>query len=154
MRDLYYNRDLNDPEDRGYGLDANIRVQRIDNNNTGIIETADEAGKRDKVYLFFGQRRGGSTYYAIDVSTKTSPKVMWARDYVADLAGQSARHNGPEPSSSAHSSSQTCGVIGASMRTMASHASRITARDCASLRLNFARRLLSSMIAAIAVLNV
>jgi type IV pilus assembly protein PilY1 len=85
-RDLYYNRILGDPEDRGYGLDGNIRVMRIDNNNNGIIETADEVGKRDKVYLFFGQRRGGSTYYAIDVSTKTSPKVMWARDYTAALA--------------------------------------------------------------------
>ena len=90
MRDLYYNRILQDPEDRGYGLDANIRVLRIDNNNNGIIETADEVGKRDKVYLYFGQRRGGSSYYALDVSTKLSPKLMWASDYaIDDEAGQS-----------------------------------------------------------------
>jgi len=95
LRDLYYNRDLVDPEDRGYGLDANIRVFQIDNNRNGIVETADEAGKRDKVYLYFGQRRGGSTYYAVDVSSKTSPRLMWARSYAAELAGES--WSSPQP---------------------------------------------------------
>lgn len=89
LRNLYYNRDLGDPEDRGYGLDANIRVLRIDNNNNGIIEPENVAGKRDKVYLFFGQRRGGSTYYAFDVTDKQSPDLMWARSYTAQGAGQS-----------------------------------------------------------------
>jgi hypothetical protein len=44
----------------------------------------------------------------------------------------------PSPPSSVQSSSQMCGVIGASMRTMASQASRTTARDCGSSRSNFA----------------
>jgi type IV pilus assembly protein PilY1 len=87
-RDLYYNPD-GDPEERGYGLDGNIRILRIDNNRNGIIETADEDGKRDRVYIYFGQRRGGSKYFALDISSKTAPKLMWARDYTADGAGQS-----------------------------------------------------------------
>jgi len=87
MRDLYYNRVLTQPEDRGYGLDNNIRVLRIDNNNNGIIEPA--SPQNDKVYLYFGQRRGGTMYYAFDVSTKSSPRLLWSRSYASDGAGQS-----------------------------------------------------------------
>lgn len=31
----------------------------------------------NKSYLFFGMRRGGSNYYAMDVSNPDSPKLMW-----------------------------------------------------------------------------
>jgi type IV pilus assembly protein PilY1 len=85
IRDLYYNRDLTDPEDRGYGLDSNIRVLRIDNNNNGIIEPS--SPQNDKVYLYFGQRRGGSQYYAFDVSTRSSPRLMWSRSYTSTTDG-------------------------------------------------------------------
>jgi len=98
MRDLYYNADLADPEDRGYGLDGNIRVLRIDNDNNGIIEPNKwtdlnlnekvDDGEYDRVYLFFGQRRGGSRYYAMDVSTLASPKLLWSRSYAPEGAGQ------------------------------------------------------------------
>ena len=90
IRELYYNRDLTDPEDRGYGLDSNIRVLRIDHNNNGVIEPS--GSPSDKVYLFFGQRRGGKNYYAFDVSTRGSPRLMWSRNYAASsdgAAGQS-----------------------------------------------------------------
>jgi type IV pilus assembly protein PilY1 len=80
-RDLYYNATVAQPEDRGYGFDGNIRVMRIDNNRNGIIEPG--GTENDKVYLFFGQRRGGSSYFAFDVTTKTAPKLMWERDYTA-----------------------------------------------------------------------
>ena len=87
MKNLYYNADLNDPEDRGYGLDSNISVLRIDNNNHGIIEPS--GTQNDKVILYFGQRRGGSYYYAVDVSQKNSPRLLWSRSYASDGAGQS-----------------------------------------------------------------
>ncbi|MCM2312005.1 MAG: PilC/PilY family type IV pilus protein, partial [Steroidobacteraceae bacterium] len=92
-RNLYYNRNLVDPEDRGYGLDGNIRVIRIDNNRNGIIETA--SPQNDRVYLYFGQRRGGQKYYAFDVSNKNAPRLMWSRDYSGDLAGQA--WSAPQP---------------------------------------------------------
>jgi type IV pilus assembly protein PilY1 len=85
IRDLYYNRDLTAPEDRGYGLDGNIRVLRIDNNNNGVIEPS--SPQNDKVYLYFGQRRGGSRYFAFDVSTRSSPRLMWSRDYSSTTDG-------------------------------------------------------------------
>jgi type IV pilus assembly protein PilY1 len=102
VRDLYYNRILTQPEDRGYGLDANIRVLRIDNDRDGIIEPTqwvdvdgdsvhdtDENIEYDRVYLFFGQRRGGTNYYAFDVTNKNSPRLMWERSYTSAGAGQS-----------------------------------------------------------------
>ncbi len=89
LRDLYYNSELADPSGRVYGIDGNIRLLRVDNNNNGVIETADADGKRDKVYIFFGQRRGGSYYYALDVSSKNAPRLMWAKSFAAEGAGQS-----------------------------------------------------------------
>jgi type IV pilus assembly protein PilY1 len=94
MRDLYYDEELTAPDnvrDRGYGLDGNVRVYRIDTNRNGIVEPTDG----DKVYLFFGQRRGGGNYYALDVTRKTQPKLMWTRSYVSYGAGQS--WSAPQP---------------------------------------------------------
>lgn len=54
-------------------LDGSIQTLRYDRNFNGVIEPADG----DKVYLFFGQRRGGTNYFALDVSTKQSPRFLW-----------------------------------------------------------------------------
>jgi type IV pilus assembly protein PilY1 len=53
-----------------YGIDGDLRVQTIADNN-GIIDPG------EKVYLYFGMRRGGSFYYALDVSNPNSPSVMF-----------------------------------------------------------------------------
>ena len=97
MRNLYYNDDLTNPADRGYGLDGNIRVLRIDHNRNGIVETPDANGDSDRVYLYFGQRRGGSRYYGLDVSSKTAPKLMWARDYASEGYGTGQSWSSPQP---------------------------------------------------------
>lgn len=67
---------------RTYGLDGDVEVLRIDNDNDGEIESADD----DRVILFFGMRRGGSGYYAIDVTSKSNPKLLWSLG-PADLPG-------------------------------------------------------------------
>lgn len=54
-------------------LDGNITVLRVDANFNGVIEPA----SGDKVYLYFGQRRGGSNYFALDVTEKTAPRFLW-----------------------------------------------------------------------------
>ena len=65
---------LNDETDsRDYGLDGSMEVARLDRNGDGTIDSS--AG--DRVYLYFGMRRGGYHYYAVDVTTRTSPKLMW-----------------------------------------------------------------------------
>lgn len=43
-----------------------------------------EAG--DKVWLFVGLRRGGKSYYALDISNPESPKLMWTIDKSGDFA--------------------------------------------------------------------
>jgi len=57
-----------------YALDGEIRVLKYDVNADGIVDPA--AG--DRVILYFGQGRGGSTYYALDVTAKNTPKFMWS----------------------------------------------------------------------------
>ena len=58
-----------------YGPDAGIRVQTIADND-GVIEPADG----EKVYLFFGMRRGGDAYYALDVTYPAAPRVLWRKE--------------------------------------------------------------------------
>jgi type IV pilus assembly protein PilY1 len=57
-----------------YGLDGNIRVLKYDINGDGIVDP--NAG--DRVILYFGDGRGGSNYYALDVTAKATPKFMWS----------------------------------------------------------------------------
>jgi len=51
-----------------YGLDSSP-VAYVKTGTTGI----------DKAWLFFGMRRGGKSYYAIDITDPDSPKFMWKR---------------------------------------------------------------------------
>lgn len=54
-----------------YGIDGQITSYVNDNDGDGIIETG------DTVWIFFGLRRGGDSYYALDISSPDSPKLMW-----------------------------------------------------------------------------
>lgn len=58
-------------EDKVYGIDGLITVHIVDGNGNGIVDGD------DKVWLFFGYRRGGSSYYAMDVTKPAAPSVMW-----------------------------------------------------------------------------
>ncbi|MGB5630998.1 MAG: PilC/PilY family type IV pilus protein, partial [Woeseiaceae bacterium] len=56
-----------------YGLDGNLVPIVKDVDRDGIIEQADG----DFVYLLFGMRRGGNDIFALDVTVKTAPRLMW-----------------------------------------------------------------------------
>lgn len=60
---------------RSYGLDGDVRVLKFDVNQDGVVDPA--AG--DRVWLFFGMRRGGSHYYSLDVTRRTAPTLRWMR---------------------------------------------------------------------------
>lgn len=60
-----------------YGVDGNIQILKVDHNNNGIIETTANPATTDRVYVYFGMRRGGKYYYALDVTDKNNPKFMW-----------------------------------------------------------------------------
>ena len=46
----------------------------MDKDSDGTIEAADG----DKVYLYFGLRRGGKAYYAMDITNPESPELLWS----------------------------------------------------------------------------
>ena len=60
-----------------YGLDGEITLYINDLNNNGIVDS----GNGDTAWLFFGVRRGGRSYYALDVTTPGAPKLMWYKDF-------------------------------------------------------------------------
>jgi len=55
------------------GLITELRVLRFDANGDGVIDAADG----DKVWLYFGLRRGGPFYYALDATDRVSATVLW-----------------------------------------------------------------------------
>jgi type IV pilus assembly protein PilY1 len=58
---------------KAYGLDGDVKVFRKDVDGNGVIEPTDG----DKVYLFFGMGRGGSSYYGLDVTSRDAPVLLW-----------------------------------------------------------------------------
>ncbi len=56
-----------------YYADASPRAFIKDANGNGTISAAEG----DKVVLIFGERRGGSSYYALDVTNPDSPSLLW-----------------------------------------------------------------------------
>lgn len=80
---MYENEDVSSRE---YGLDGAVRVVRLDRNNNGTIEPSGtdidgsgtvEQDEKDRVYVYFGMRRGGTSYFAFDVTDRSSPKLLW-----------------------------------------------------------------------------
>lgn len=60
-----------------YGIDGNVVPIVKDVDRDGIIEAADG----DFVYIVFGMRRGGKTYYALNVTNKDAPTLMWTANF-------------------------------------------------------------------------
>ena len=60
------------------GLMTDIAVLRFDANDDGVIDAAGG----DRVWLYFGLKRAGAYYYALDVTRRT-PRVLWAADRAA-----------------------------------------------------------------------
>jgi len=55
-----------------YGVDGSITSFTLDLNGDGTI-----SGTGEKAWIFFGLRRGGSSYYGIDVTNPDAPKYLW-----------------------------------------------------------------------------
>lgn len=58
--------------DKVYGIDGLITAHIVDKNGDGVVDKS-----TDKVWLFFGYRRGGTSYYAMDITDPANPSVMW-----------------------------------------------------------------------------
>jgi len=58
-------------QDHRYGIDGSLTFWHADTDKDGNVD-ADES-----VYLYFGLRRGGSSFYALDISNIDEPKFKW-----------------------------------------------------------------------------
>ena len=63
-----------------YGLDGSVALYLDDGNGNGAFDPG------EKVYLYVGQRRGGSSYYALDITDPDSPKFMFQITNTGDYA--------------------------------------------------------------------
>lgn len=72
------------------GLDGTLRALKLDLDGDGIVEPA--AG--DRVILYFGMRRGGQRYYAVDVTAVNpeadpatdAPRLLWIAGPTDDIS--------------------------------------------------------------------
>jgi type IV pilus assembly protein PilY1 len=65
-----------------YSLDGAPVIYMVDVNGDGNIDPSSCDSNFtptlcDKVYLYFGLRRGGSAYYAMDITDPDNPKLLW-----------------------------------------------------------------------------
>ena len=59
-----------------YGVDGGVAFLAIDKNRNGTLDWG--GSEADNAYVYFGMRRGGSSYYALDVSNPTvAPALQW-----------------------------------------------------------------------------
>ena len=54
-----------------YGLDGSLSMWTEDTNENVMIDSGEEA------YIYAGMRRGGSNYYALDISNRLNPRLAW-----------------------------------------------------------------------------
>lgn len=76
-------RNTGSQDDHKYGVDG-IMSFNFSGGKDGSVDSGDQ------IILYFGLRRGGTSYYALDVTDITNPKLLWtksAEDY--DSMGQS-----------------------------------------------------------------
>ena len=59
-----------------YFVDGSPKAYVLDNDHDGTIETSDN----DKVIIIFGERRGGTSYTALDVTNPDDPQYLWRID--------------------------------------------------------------------------
>jgi len=57
-----------------YGLDGSVSIHLEDLNGNGAVDPGDTA------YLYIGMRRGGSSYFAFDISSPDAPKFLFKID--------------------------------------------------------------------------
>ncbi|OQX08183.1 MAG: hypothetical protein BWK73_26100 [Thiothrix lacustris] len=62
-------------EEHVYGVDGPLTLWEYDVNKDGEI-----AGDGEKRILFFGLRRGGNAYYALDITLPDAPKILWKKE--------------------------------------------------------------------------
>lgn len=64
-----------------YGMDGSISFWHKDLNANGVLlDSSSVIETGEHVYLYAGMRRGGNHYYALDISNRSVPKLLWQID--------------------------------------------------------------------------
>jgi type IV pilus assembly protein PilY1 len=64
-----------------YGLDGPMSYWHDDRNFNGVIlDKNSDIETGEHIYLYTGMRRGGRSYYALDISDRDDPKFLWQID--------------------------------------------------------------------------
>ncbi|MFN3786161.1 MAG: pilus assembly protein, partial [Thiothrix sp.] len=78
IKTLYENQPTDQPV---YGIDGSLTLWNYDANSDGTID----ASAGDKRILFFGLRRGGKAYYALDITSADNPVLLWKKENIVDI---------------------------------------------------------------------
>ena len=76
------------------GAPAAYIVDTEQDGNIGLDRNLN-ADPTDKAYLYFGLRRGGTAYYALDVTNPDSPGYLWSIDKSGDFAEMGMTFSAP-----------------------------------------------------------
>ncbi len=64
--------------DKPYGLDGRISIWFKDvNSNNVLLDSSGNVEAGEHTYLYMGMRRGGNNYYALDVSNRSAPTMLF-----------------------------------------------------------------------------
>ncbi len=78
---LHRLKDLLEGDGHLYFVDASPKAVVIDKNGDGILD----AGDGDKAILVCGERKGGTSYFALDITEPNNPKFMWRSSSFGDV---------------------------------------------------------------------
>ncbi len=73
LKNIRHFYDNNEAKTHFYGVDGQLVSWILDKNGDGKVD----ASNGEKAYLFFGMRRGGRAYYALDITDISAPKIAW-----------------------------------------------------------------------------
>jgi type IV pilus assembly protein PilY1 len=66
-------------DDKPYGMDGPITSWFKDVNKDNLLyDTSDALNPGEHVYLYAGMRRGGNSYYALDVTNRSAPSLLFS----------------------------------------------------------------------------
>lgn len=85
-----------------YGLDGEITLHINDVLKDGTIDPA-----TDTVWLFFGLRRGGTSYYALDITVPDAPKLMWHKTKTGNFSNLGLTFSKPKVIKSAYNTTDS-----------------------------------------------
>jgi len=102
IRGQYENNPLTGDIKRIYGVDGEMTVWIDDKNSNGQVDDGESA------YLYFGLRRGGNAYYALNITNPAKPSLAWAiSDKTAKFANLGQTWSKPTVAKLRHKSGTT-----------------------------------------------